>query len=240
VHDLRKQYSAWFGATVQAVDGVSFSVTPGTITGLIGPNGAGKSTILQCLLGLLQPTQGTVSLFGQPPRTQTVRRRIGYLAERFQTYGFLTATEMLRLFGGFSDLSPDTLDRRVPEVLDQVGLPDAADQRVASFSKGMNQRLGMAQALLHDPDLLILDEPFTGLDPHGRRIITNVLRQERAAGTTILYSSHILSDVEDLCDHILLLDDGQMALSGALNELLADHAAATLEELYMHTVVDAQ
>lgn len=235
VEALTKSYSRVLGAEVQAVNGVSFSVEQGTIVGLIGPNGAGKSTIIQCLLGLLHPDQGTISVFGKAPRSRDVQRRIGYLSEEFETYSFLTAEEVLRFLGGLSGRSDAAAQARIEDVLNLVGLSGEGGNKVQSFSKGMNQRLGMAQALLHDPELLILDEPFTGLDPEGRRRIIDLLLEKGENGTTVFFSSHILADIERLCDRILIIDQGEVVQAGTLDDLLQPEWD-TLEELYMEVV----
>jgi len=235
IDGLRKSYDRLWAEPVLAVDDVSFSVERGTIVGLIGPNGAGKSTLIQCLLGLLIPDEGTLSIFGQSPRTKAVKKQLGYLSEDFRTYDFLTPVNVLRFFGGLSGVPEAPLEDRIEDVLRAFGLADAAENNVGSFSKGMNQRLGMAQALLHDPELLVLDEPFTGLDPEGRRTIIDVLLEKKEEGKTIFFSSHILADIERVCDRVLIIDRGDVIRSGTLDDLLRlQHE--TLEDFYMEIV----
>jgi ABC-2 type transport system ATP-binding protein len=204
---------------VHAVRDVSLRVDRGRVFAFVGPNGAGKTTTIYALLGLLRPDRGTVRLFGQPAGSLAARRRTGFQSEIFYTYGFKTATSALRFYGRLAEMNDSALAAAVPRQLERLGLAGAADRKVGGFSKGMVQRLGIAQALLHGPDLLILDEPTTGLDPEGRKLVADIILEEKARGTTVFLSSHILSDVERTCDHVIILNRGNVALSDSMDNL---------------------
>jgi ABC-2 type transport system ATP-binding protein len=171
------------------------------------------------LLGLLHPTRGSVRLFGLPAGSLEVRQRVGFQSEIFYTYGFKTAERALHFYGELSEMPEDKIEREVPRQLERLGLGAARNRKVRGFSKGMIQRLGIAQALLHQPELLILDEPTTGLDPEGRKLVADIILEEKARGTTVFLSSHILSDVERTCDHIVILRQGSVALSESMDAL---------------------
>ncbi|HET9217425.1 MAG TPA: ABC transporter ATP-binding protein [Terriglobia bacterium] len=201
---------------VHAVRKLTMQVAPASIVAFVGPNGAGKTTTIQTLLGLLKPDSGTVNLFGE--RTHpALLKRVGYQPEIFHTYPFYKAGDALRFYGRLCGMSMAEMDQAIPPLLDRMGLADAADRRVATFSKGMNQRLCLAQALLHNPDLLILDEPTSGLDPEGRRLVLEIIREERSRGRTIFLSSHILSDVERTCDEVFMIRKGEIVYSERLS-----------------------
>ena len=210
----------WRRTKVSAVAGLDLKVNRGEIFGILGPNGSGKSTTIKLLLGLLHPSSGTVSVLGTSPRRIATRSRIGYLPEESQLYQQLTAAETLRFYGGLFGLKREVIRKRSGELLDMVGLAHAANRPVGEFSKGMARRIGLAQALINDPDLLVLDEPTAGLDPVGCRQIKDLLRALSARGKTILLSSHLMADVEDVCDRVVLLHNGQHLTEGAMNELL--------------------
>jgi ABC-2 type transport system ATP-binding protein len=217
IQDLTKSYRRGLRRkTVFAVRKLSMTVNPASIVAFVGPNGAGKTTTIQTLLGLLKPDSGTVRLFGQQTHTSLLKR-VGYQPEIFHTYPFYKAQEVLRYYGKLSGMAGGELDQKVPQLLDRLGLSDAADRKAGTFSKGMNQRLGLAQALLHDPELLILDEPTSGLDPEGRRLVLDIIREERARGRTIFLSSHILSDVERTCDEVFMIRKGEVVYSEQLS-----------------------
>lgn len=221
IQNLTKVYRRGFRRTaLYAVRDLSITVKPGTVVAFVGPNGAGKTTTILSLLGLLKPQQGTIQVFGTPINTP-VLRRIGYQPEIFHTYPFYTAREALHYYGRLTGLTAETLSPRIPSMLDRVGLADAADRRTATFSKGMTQRLGLAQALLHDPELLILDEPTSGLDPEGRRLVLEIIRSEKARGRTVFLSSHILSDVERTCDEVIMIRQGQVVYAESLSAFSA-------------------
>lgn len=217
IHDLTKSYRRGLRRkTVFAVRNLTMKVSSASIVAFVGPNGAGKTTTIQTLLGLLKPDAGTVRLFGERPHT-TLLKKVGYQPEIFHTYPFYKAQEVLGYYGKLSGMSASELDHKVPHLLDRLGLSDAADRKAGTFSKGMNQRLGLAQALLHEPDLLILDEPTSGLDPEGRRLVLDIIREEKAKGRTIFLSSHILSDVERTCDEVFMIRKGEVVYSEQLS-----------------------
>lgn len=217
VEGLTKTFRSRFRRReVRAVRDVSLRVPRGSVVAFVGPNGAGKTTTIFTLLGLLRPDRGTVHLFGLPAGNLEARRRTGFQSEIFYTYGFKTAENALRFYGALSEMSDEKIDDAVPRQLERLGLGAARARKVRGFSKGMVQRLGIAQALLHQPELLILDEPTTGLDPEGRKLVTDIILEEKARGTTVFLSSHILSDVERTCDHVVILREGSVALSESM------------------------
>lgn len=206
---------------IEAVRGVSFSIQPQQIYALLGSNGAGKSTTMKMLMGLIRPTQGRATLFGVDCRRADARRRVGYLPENPSFYEELTPIELMRLFCAMNGLNHRQASKESADLLERVGMSYAADRPLRKLSKGMHQRVGIAQALIGSPDLIVLDEPFSGLDPIGRREVREVLLAERDRGATLLLSSHILPDVEALCDHFLVLDRGRVRHRGELRELSA-------------------
>ena len=201
---------------VFAVKKLSLKVTAGSVVAFVGPNGAGKTTTINTLLGFLKPDAGSVRLFGKA-NDRALLSRIGYQPEIFHTYPFYTADEVLKYYGRLSGMAPSDLHQAIPPLLDRMGLADAVNRKAVTFSKGMNQRLGLAQALLHDPELLILDEPTSGLDPEGRRLILDIIREEKAKGRTIFLSSHILSDVERTCDEVFMVRQGEIVFAEHLS-----------------------
>jgi len=203
--NLRKQ----FGSKV-AVRGLSLQVRRGEIFGFLGPNGAGKSTSVKMLLGLVKPTSGQAQILGHPFAHVEVRRKIGFLPEDFRFYDWLTPSELLAFHGRLAGLTPTQLRDRVPAYLDLVGLTPHRDRRLRGFSKGMMQRLGLAQALLHEPDLVFLDEPTSGLDPMGRHLVRDIIRNERKRGATVFLNSHLLSEVEITCDTVVFIKHGEV------------------------------
>lgn len=223
VAELSKTYrTGLFGnGSVQALDEVSLAVEQGAIFGLLGPNGAGKTTLVKILLGLVHPSSGTAELFGRPAQRPEARARVGFLPENHRFPGFLTAEQTLHVYGRLADVSPSVRSERGAALLDQVGLADRADTKVKTFSKGMLQRLGLAQALLNDPDLLFLDEPTSGVDPVGRRAIRDLVLELRDSGTTVFLNSHLLSEVEKVCTEIAILRDGQLVREGTIEDLTA-------------------
>lgn len=208
-----------FGDTT-AVDGVSFSVEEGAVCALVGPNGAGKTTLLRMLAGLLEPSGGTAIIDGLELRAdpRAIHSRLGFLPDSFGLYEDLSAREYLRYFHLAYQLPPAAAGRRAAEVLAQVGLEGVADRGIAGLSRGMRQRLGLARTLLHDPRLLLLDEPASGLDPGARRSLQELLRGLARSGKTILVSSHILAELEGYCSHLVILDKGQVLFSGSIRE----------------------
>jgi ABC-2 type transport system ATP-binding protein len=217
-------------AALHAVRDLNITVQPATAVAFVGPNGAGKTTTILSLLGLLKPNNGTIEVFGTPLDTPSLRR-IGYQPEIFHTYPFYTATEALHYYGRLSGLTTASLAQLIPSLLDRVGLADAADRKTATFSKGMSQRLGLAQALLHDPELLVLDEPTSGLDPEGRRLVLEIIRSEKARGRTVFLSSHILSDVERTCDEVIMIRQGQVVYAESLSAFSEPNSEWEIEVL---------
>lgn len=204
---------------INALQGVDLSVPPGEVLGILGPNGAGKTTLLKVLLGIVRPSAGDARLFGQPAGDPAARRRMGYLPEnhRFPTY--LTARQTLDIYGRLADLPHADRIERIPRLLEEVGLASWEDTRVGKFSKGMMQRLGLAQALLNQPEVVILDEPTDGVDPVGRRDIRDRLRALKQAGTTVVINSHLLSEIELVCDRVLIMNKGRIIRSGTVDEV---------------------
>jgi len=195
------------------VGNLSLSVRRGEIFGFLGPNGAGKSTSIKMLLGLVKPTGGEAFVLGAPAGGVEVRRKIGFLPEDFRFYPWLTAAELLGLHGRLSGVPADTLRERVPTLVDLVGLTPHRDKRLQDFSKGMLQRIGLAQALIHEPELIFLDEPTSGLDPMGRRLVRDIIRAQRDRGATVFLNSHILSEIEITCDEVVFIRDGEVVTS---------------------------
>ncbi len=195
-------------------------VRRGEVFGFLGPNGAGKSTSVKMLLGLVTPTDGEATVLGHPAGDVNSRRKIGFLPEHFRFYDWLTAAELLRLHGRLYGMSPARLRERIPVPLDLVGLTRHRDKRLSDFSKGMLQRIGLAQALLNDPELIFLDEPTFGLDPGGRRLVRDIIKAQRSRGATVLLNSHLLSEVEITCDRVAFIKHGEVLETRELQVLL--------------------
>ena len=212
---------------VLAVKGVSFEVESGEIFGFLGPNGAGKTTTIKMLTGLISATGGEATLFDDPVPSARALARVGFLPENPYVYPYLSPTEFVELCARLSGLSRKAARDRTRQVLDQVGVLYAADRPVRRLSKGMLQRTGLAAALVSDPELLILDEPMSGLDPVGRKEVRDLILEERKNGRTIFFSTHILSDVEAMCDRVAILRRGEVVVSGRLNELLRKEVRRT-------------
>ncbi len=213
-------YDFWRRPRVRAVDGVDLDIHAGEIFGLLGPNGSGKSTTIKILLGLLHPTSGTVEVLNCSPDQIAAKERIGYVPEESRLYPYLTARETLDFYARLFDLDTVARAERVNQLLEMVGLAQAARRRVGEFSKGMMRRVGLAQALLNDPELLILDEPTSGLDPVGCRQVKDLLVALARRGKTVFLSSHLLADVEDICHRVAILYNGRIRAQGALRDLL--------------------
>ncbi|UKO95968.1 ABC transporter ATP-binding protein [Nostoc sp. UHCC 0870] len=222
--DLRKVYRTgfWMNQQIVSLKGCSLTVYQGETFGLLGPNGAGKTTLLKLLLGIIRPTAGKGLLLGQPLGDRNVKQRIGYLSENPYLYEYLTGWEFLQLAAGLFQIPSSVQRQRIPHLLDLVGLSvaDARKKQMRRYSKGMLQRVGMAQALINDPDLIFLDEPMSGLDPLGRYRMREIILSLKAAGKTIFFNSHILSEVEQICDRIAILSQGELICIGSLGELL--------------------
>ena len=234
--DLRKTFrDFWLRPTVKAVDGLSLDVRRGEVFGLLGPNGSGKSTTIKMILGLLAPSAGTVSLFGLSPRAVAARRRLGYLPELSYLYPFLTAKETLLYYAGLCGLDRRTAADRTRELLAMVGLQDVAKRPVGAFSKGMARRVALAAALIGKPELLILDEPTSGLDPISTKEVKLLVKALARDGMTILMTSHLLADAEDVCNRVLILNHGRSVAEGTIGEL-----GGSLEDFFLAKVDDAQ
>jgi len=213
----------WRAKPRRALDALTLSVAPGEIFGLLGPNGAGKTTTLKLLLQLIFPTSGRAELLGRPAGDPAARQRLGYLPEHPYFYDYLTAEELLDYFGRLFGIDAAERRRRAAHLLDEVGIGAERRLPLRKYSKGMLQRVGLAQAMLNDPALLILDEPMSGLDPVGRRDVRALIARLHREGRTILFSSHILSDAETLCSRVAILARGRLAASGAMRELLSEN-----------------
>jgi ABC-2 type transport system ATP-binding protein len=222
VRGLTKVFKDFWGRSkARAVDNVDFEVRKGEVFGLLGPNGSGKSTTVKLLLGLLYPTKGHIEVFGHSPRHVATKARIGYLPEESYLYRYLNSHETLNFFGHLFRLPKGDRNDRAEQLLEMVGLNQARTRAVGEFSKGMQRRIGLAQALINDPDLVILDEPTSGLDPIGCREVKDLILALARRGKTVILSSHLLSDVEDVCDRVVIYYGGKIQAMGTLNELLA-------------------
>jgi ABC-2 type transport system ATP-binding protein len=222
--ELRKVYRTgfWLNQKIESLKNCTLTVYQGETFGLLGPNGAGKTTLLKTLLGIVRPTSGRAWLLGSPIRNTQVKQRVGYLPENAYFYDYLTGWEFLQFAAELFQIPPDIQQQRIPLLLDLVGLSksDARKKQMRQYSKGMLQRIGMAQALINDPELVFLDEPMSGLDPMGRYQMREMILSLKAQGKTIFFNSHILSDVEKLCDRVAILADGELICSGSLDDLL--------------------
>ncbi|QDT02833.1 putative ABC transporter ATP-binding protein YxlF [Rubripirellula lacrimiformis] len=231
VRGLEKTYSTLSvrgRKQVHALRGVSLEARPGDVFGLLGPNGAGKTTMIKILLGVVKPSGGSASLFGQPVGSSAARQRVGYLPESLRVDLHHTARSALRYYGRLSRMNSADIQRRSDELLELVGLQGRDQESVRRFSKGMYQRLGLAQALMHDPDLLVLDEPTDGLDPVGRNEVRKVIERLRDLGKTIFLNSHILQEVEMVCTRVAIMAGGQLLAIGPIDELASPGDASNL------------
>ncbi|MGB0560467.1 MAG: ABC transporter ATP-binding protein [Spirulinaceae cyanobacterium] len=229
IWELQKTYRTgfWFDKTIPSLKGVTLAVTAGETFGLLGPNGAGKTTLLKIVLGLVRRTGGRGKLLGATLGDRSVRQQIGYLPENAYYYNYLTAWEFLSFMGGLFELPAGILRQRIPELLEWVGLDPAIarSKPLKQYSKGMLQRVGMAQALINNPDVIFLDEPMSGLDPTGRHRLREIILSLKAQGKTIFFNSHILADVEQICDRVAILHQGELLCTGGLAELLSTATA---------------
>ncbi|MBN2803184.1 MAG: ABC transporter ATP-binding protein [Deltaproteobacteria bacterium] len=236
VSNLQKTFHiGFFRKKVEAVKDVSFSVKKGDIFGVLGPNGAGKTTTLKIMMGLIFADKGSVLLNGISGDSHKSREKIGYLPEKAYFHEYLTPIELLKFYGKLYGLGKKEINSKLDILIEKVGLSDAAKRPLKKFSKGMLQRVGLAQALIGDPDILVLDEPMSGLDPVGRKFVADLIVELNNEGKTILFSSHILSDIERLCSRVVIFNKGLKVADGALDELLETHdgRAETLESLFM-------
>jgi ABC-2 type transport system ATP-binding protein len=225
-HALTKDYAVgfWRKRPYRALDGLTLEVEPGEVFGFLGPNGAGKTTTLKLLMQLVFPTSGTAEILGRPVGDLEARRHIGYLPEHPYFYDYLTAEELLTYFASLFGYGPAERRARANRLLDEVGIGSERRLQLRKFSKGMLQRVGLAQALINEPDLVILDEPMSGLDPLGRRDVRALILRLRDRGCTVFFSSHVLSDAEALCSRVAILARGRLVASGRLTDILAFEA----------------
>lgn len=235
ITDLKKHfYLGFFRKRVDAVKKVGFRVFEGEIFGLLGPNGAGKTTTIKTMMGLIRPSAGTIRILGRNATHPKSRARVGYLPENPYFHEYLTPREILSFHGRLAGLSTQEIRARKDTLIEKVGLKDAAKRSLRKFSKGMLQRVGVASALIADPEILILDEPMSGLDPVGRRFMVDLMTELNRQGKTILFSSHILSDVERLCRRVVILNKGAVAAEGSIEDLLKKETdISTFEDLFL-------
>lgn len=230
-----KSFTSGLNNRKTAIHNLSFTVTEKMVLGFLGPNGAGKSTTIKMIMDFIRPDKGEIRIFGQSHRQPEVRKKIGFLPEHPYYYDNLSARELLSFLGKTACMPHRLIRNRSDELLERLQLTDAADKLLRSYSKGMQQRAGFAAALLHDPDLLILDEPLSGLDPIGRHMIINLLMELKQAGKTIFFSSHILNDIERLCDSIAVLNHGKLLFYDSLS-VCTRGGTATLEEAFVSMI----
>jgi len=221
------------GVKLRAVDGLDLEIAAGQVFGLLGPNGSGKSTTIKLILGLLPPTAGSCTIFGIASAQAAARREVGYLPEAPYFYRHLTGRELVRFYARLCGLGGATLAARIDEVIALVDLTAAADRRVGTYSKGMLQRIGLAQAIVHDPQLVILDEPTAGLDPMGTAAVSRLILELKRRGKTVLLTSHLLGQIEEVCDRVAILDRGRLVAEGAVADLVgrSDRQALIVEKL---------
>jgi ABC-2 type transport system ATP-binding protein len=222
-------------ATKVAVQGLDLEVQAGEVFGFLGPNGAGKTTTMNVLLGFVPPTSGAAYLFGIDVRQPIARQRIGYLPELTYYYKFLTAEELLRFYAKIFGLSRAETDRRVDNLLKLVELEQASKRPIKSYSKGMQQRVGLAQALINNPDLLILDEPTSGLDPLGRMKVREIIERLKSEGKTVFFSSHELGEVETVCDRVAIIHQGELKVVGRVGDITRQHHG-NLEKAFLEII----
>lgn len=234
---LRVEYvgGEWQKASKVALHGLDLQISAGEVFGFLGPNGAGKTTTMNVLLGFVQPTSGTASLFGIDVRQPIARQRIGYLPELTYYYKFLTAEELLRFYGKIFGLARAELDKRIKNLIQLVELGHAAKRPIKTYSKGMQQRVGLAQALINNPDLLILDEPTSGLDPLGRMKVREIIQRLKNEGKTVFFSSHELGEVETVCDRVAIINQGELKVEGRVNDLVEKYQT-NLEKVFLNIV----
>jgi len=227
VRNLQKTFHpGLFEASIEVLKGLSFDVTRGEIFGFLGPNGAGKTTTIKAITELIYPDAGEITVCGMPHTSLEAKRRLGFMTESPYVYRHLTGREFLRFSGELLRLDSSGIEDQISRVLDEVGMGGRADRTMGTYSKGMLQRVALAQALLGDPELLILDEPMSGLDPVGRRDVRDIILAQAAAGVTVFFSSHIIPDVEMICDRVAIIVDGTVRAIGTVSELVSDEAAS--------------
>ena len=226
---LTKRYPlTWKRKVLVALDHLDLQIRPGEVFGLLGPNGSGKSTTLKLLLGLIVPSDGEARVFGLPPESLDARRRVGFLPENPYFYGFLTGDETLRFYGKLCGVTGSKLDQRIEELIELVGLQNGRERPLRSYSKGMLQRIGLAQAMIHDPDLLFLDEPTAGVDPLGSSQIRDLILRLKKMGKTVIFSSHLLEQVQEVADRVAIFSLGKKVLEGSLESLLSENQSTQI------------
>src|SRR5688572_24155561 len=234
IENLRVKYP---GSTRKvAVNSLNLTVQPGEVFGFLGPNGAGKTTTMNVLLGFVNPTAGAAHIFGVNVRDPIARQRIGYLPELTYYYKFLTAEEILRFYAKIFQIPKSQVESRIDAVLKLVELEHARKRQIKTYSKGMQQRVGLAQALINNPDLLILDEPTSGLDPVGRMKVREIIQRLKGEGKTVFFSSHELGEVETVCDRVAILSQGELKAEGKVNELVHAYKLSNLEQVFLKII----
>lgn len=229
IQGLTKDFSVGMrGLKLRAVDGLNLEVGDNEIFGLLGPNGSGKSTTIKIILGLLQASVGECQIYGKPSHTVDARRSVGFLPEAPYFYRYLSGRELIRFYARVCGVPRSQIKEQVDSVIELVGMTEAAHRRVGTYSKGMLQRIGLAQALVHDPQLVILDEPTAGVDPLGSAAIAEIVRELKRRGKTILLSSHLLAQIEGLCDRVAILHRGKLVREGRVDDLVQDQNAESL------------
>ncbi len=229
IKGLTKDFSVGMrGVKLRAVDGLNLAVSDNEIFGLIGPNGSGKSTTIKVVLGLLDASVGDCQIYGKPSHTVAARHSVGFLPEAPYFYRYLSGRELVRFYARICGVSRGKIDKQVDEVIELVGMTEAAHRRVGTYSKGMLQRIGLAQALVHDPQLVILDEPTAGVDPLGSAAIAEIIRELKRRGKTVLLSSHLLAQIERLCDRVAILHRGKLVREGRVDDLVQEKDAQSL------------
>lgn len=237
VQDVSKTYRKWGQETIVALENVSLEVDSGQIFGLLGPNGAGKTTLIKCVLDLVRVDQGQITVMGVPATTPAARKRVGFLPEDQQLPEYLDAGQLLDFVGRLFELPASVRKQRTDQLLDQVGLSKRRHTKIHAYSKGMRQRLGIAQALINEPQVLILDEPNEGLDPLGRADIKALLQDLKGTGVTIFISSHVLAEIEHICDRVAILHEGKLLHEGPVQKLTQDK---DLEQSFIELIRGAQ
>ena len=238
IEKLRVEYPAMGATSVPkvALHGLNLNVNAGEVFGFLGPNGAGKTTTMNVLLGFVPPSSGSAALFGIDVRQPIARQRIGYLPELTYYYKFLTAEELLRFYAKVFGLARSESEQRIEKLIKLVELGHAAKRPIKTYSKGMQQRVGLAQALINNPDLLILDEPTSGLDPLGRMKVREIIQRLKNEGKTVFFSSHEMGEVETVCDRVAILHQGELKGEGRVADLVATHQADNLEQVFLNIV----
>ena len=232
---LVKTYRGKKRVLVEALKGVDLSVASGEVCGFLGPNGAGKSTTIKILMGLIAPTSGSASIMGIDARQHQARRAVGYLPENPAFYDYLSAEEYLGFVGGVFGMEASRLRARSEEVLRRLELWDARKRQLRGYSKGMVQRLGIAQTLIHEPEIYILDEPMSGLDPIGRALVKELLLELKQKGKSVFFSTHVTSDLEEVCDRVAIINQGELKVEGRVADLVEKHQA-NLEKIFLNII----